>query len=240
MQSWSVGILCYNEEGSLRSVFEKVMNLLHGWDITTWEILLVDDGSKDGTPVIIHELAASDVRIKPIYHTSNLGIGEGIRSIYFNATCDNVVFVPGDGQFDVMELEPYREMDPSIFISFYRRENQTYNAFRNVLSWMNKVFNQLVLGLKLRDVNWVKVYKTELLTRLDLRLHSSAIESEICAKLHLLSVRCLEVQSTYLPRTFGSSKGASFKSIYLVIKDLFKLFFAVSAFRFNKHKHISQ
>jgi hypothetical protein len=149
------------------------------------------------------------------------------------------VFIPGDGQFNVQELLPYKEMETSTFLSFYRQENQTYNAFRNILSWMNKMFNRLVLGLKLRDVNWVKVYKTSILTNLDLRLHSSAIESEICAKLHVLGIRCIEVQSTYLPRTHGLSKGASFKSILLVIKDLFKLFVAVNAFRFNKHKHFT-
>ncbi len=239
MQSWSVGILCYNEEGSLRTVFGKVLHLFHTWELNNWEILLVDDGSKDKTPEIIQALAATDSRVKAIYHNTNLGIGEGIRSIYFNASHENVVFIPGDGQFDIQELIPYKEVDQKTFLSFYRQENQTYSAFRNILSWMNKLFNQLVLGLKLRDVNWVKVYKSSVLKQIDLRLHSSAIESEICAKLNVLGIRCTEIKSTYLPRTHGSSKGASFKSILLVIKDLFKLFIAVSAFRLNKHKYFS-
>lgn len=234
MQSWSVGILCYNEEGSLLTVFNQVRSLFASWALEQWEIILVDDGSRDNTANIIRELAQSDIRIKPIIHSHNLGIGEGIRSIYFNAVNENVVFIPGDGQFDVAEILPFPEINPQEFIAFYREENQTYNTFRNILSWMNKSFNRFALGLVLRDVNWVKIYKLQWLKKLDIRLHSSAIESEICAKMGILGIRPKEVKSKYLPRTYGSSKGASFKSIYLVIRDLLKLFYVVSLFRFRK------
>lgn len=236
MQSWSIGILCYNEEGTLREVHDQVLQLFEKWGLEDGEIILVDDGSKDSTPVIIGELASKDPRIKPVIHPVNLGIGAGIRSIYSHAAKENVVFVPGDGQFDVMELAPYRDFDAHRFIAFYRQENLTYDAFRNVLSWFNKIFNRLFLGLELRDVNWVKVYKRRLLDDLGLRLKSSAIESEICAKLGVIGITPLEVRSNYLPRKAGVSKGASLKSIWLVLKELAKLFLAVNVFRIRKLK----
>lgn len=236
MQSWSIGILCYNEEGTLREVYGQVVQLFEKWGLEDGEIILVDDGSKDSTPVIIGQLASGDPRVKAVIHPVNLGIGAGIRSIYAHAAKENVVFVPGDGQFDVKELAPYRDFDPKTFIAFYREENLTYDAFRNLLSWFNKAFNRFFLGLDLRDVNWVKVYKRQLLDRLDLRLKSSAIESEICAKLGILGVVPIEVRSHYLPRRAGVSKGASLKSIWLVSKELAKLFVAVIVFRIRSHK----
>lgn len=236
MQSWSIGILCFNEEGTLREVFAQVIDLFEKWGLEDGEVILVDDGSQDATPRIIAELAAKDPRVKAVIHPVNLGIGAGIRSIYANAGKENVVFVPGDGQFDVLELRPYRDFDDRSFIAFYRLENLTYDAFRNLLSWFNKVFNRLFLGLDLRDVNWVKVYKRNVLAGLDLRLQSSAIESEICAKLAIIGVRPKEVRSTYLPRRAGVSKGASLRSIWLVLKELSKLFLAVNVFRFRKIK----
>jgi glycosyltransferase involved in cell wall biosynthesis len=236
MQSWSFGILCVNEAGSLPSVYRQVCDLISAWDLQDAEILLVDDGSTDGTGDLIRELASGDDRIKMVIHPHNQGIGAGIRSIYFNAGKDNVVFIPGDGQFDVGELKPFREFPPSTYIAFYREENQTYNAFRNTLSWLNKAFNHLLLGLQLRDVNWVKVYKREMLPGMRLRLQSSAIESEICAKLAILGVRPTEVRSRYLPRRYGASKGASLRSIFRVLRELVKLFAAVTVFRFTKKK----
>lgn len=235
MQSWSIGILCFNEEGTLRQVYQQVVQLIDTWGLEDAEMIMVDDGSSDSTQDIIGELASIDPRIKPVFHPMNLGIGAGIRSIYFNAGKENVVFVPGDGQFDVMELAPYRDFDASVFIAFYREENLTYDAFRNLLSWFNKVFNRVFLGLELRDVNWVKVYKSHVLQGLGLRLKSSAIESEICAKLRISGVVPVEVKSNYLPRRAGVSKGASFKSIWLVLKELAKLFLAVNVFRIRKY-----
>lgn len=234
MQSWSFGILCYNEIGSLPAVYDQVRKLIVDWGLSDWEILLVDDGSTDGTRDWIGRQSDADPAVKAILHPGNRGIGEGIRSIYFNATRENVVFIPGDGQFDVAELNPFPEFPASTFLSFYRIENLTYSTFRNALSWFNKIFNRAVLGLSLRDVNWVKVYKREILTGLDLRLHSSAIESEICAKLTVSGIRPLEIQSRYLPRRHGVSKGASLKSIFLVLRELFRLYKAVALYRWKK------
>lgn len=236
MQSWSFGILCYNEEGSLPAVVSSLMQLIGQWAPDQWEIIMVDDGSRDRTPFIIRELAARNSGIVPIFHGENKGIGAGIRSIYFNARYENVVFIPGDGQFDVHELAPYQTFPTNQFICFYREENLTYSTFRNALSWFNKLFNRVLLGMNLRDVNWVKVYKREIIVDLDLRLQSSAIESEICAKLIYLGHQAVEVKSKYLPRHHGVSKGASFKSILRVILELGTLTFAVWGFRFKQTK----
>lgn len=231
MQSWSFGILCYNEAGTLERVYREVVSLVAEWQLAEYEILIIDDGSQDETPSIIQHLASRDSRIVPIIHPRNLGIGAGIRDIYFGATRENVVFIPGDGQFNVQELKPFARFDEHIFLCFYRKENLTYSTFRNILSAFNKWFNRILLGLDLRDVNWVKVYKREQLLRLNLKITSSAIESEICAKLLITGSLPYEIPSRYLPRTSGQSQGASLRSILRVVRELFHLFFSVLTFR---------
>lgn len=233
MQSWSFGILCYNEAGTLERVYRDVVTLVSEWQLDDYEILIIDDGSQDGTPAIIHRLATQDPHILPIIHPRNMGIGAGIRDIYFKSTRENVVFIPGDGQFNVQELKPYAGFDDHIFLCFYRKENLTYSTFRNILSAFNKWFNRIFLGLDLRDVNWVKVYKRHLLHGLKLKISSSAIESEICAKLLITGCLPHEIPSRYLPRTAGQSQGASLQSIIRVVRELFYLFLSVQTFRFT-------
>lgn len=236
MQSWTVGILCYNEAGTIKRVFLETLDVL-GKMSGNYEIILVDDCSSDGSLDIIKALEKEyQGIIKPVYHKENLGIGLSIRDIYFNASKENVVFVPGDGQFDVKELIPYASFAADNFIAYYRKENQSYSFFRNSLSFMNKQFNRVFLGLDLRDVNWVKVYKTEVLMNLDLQSKSSIIESEICSKLSALSIKPIEVESKYIPRVYGESKGSSWKIIRKVYAELWKVFLIVNAFKRKRGK----
>ena len=235
MQSWSIGILCFNEAGTIADVYRKVKNVGSLMSVR-FEIILVDDCSIDGSKEIIKSICDQDPLVKGIFHDANLGIGLSIRDIYFTAMHENVVFVPGDGQFDVNELLPFSEFASEEFISFYRTENQSYSFFRNSLSFLNKLFNQFFIGLNLRDVNWVKVYKTHLIKQLELKSKSSFIESEICAKLNKLNVKAIEVESKYIPRVYGESKGASWKIISKVYQELLKVYFIVLNFDPSKVK----
>lgn len=235
MQSWSIGILCYNEAGTIENVYRKVKSV--GSRLSNnCEIILIDDCSTDGSDRIIRNICNEDKDVRGIFHEKNLGIGLSIRDVYFNAVNENVVFVPGDGQFDVEELLPFKEFSNSEFIAFYRKENQSYSFFRNSLSYVNKLFNSIFIGLRLRDVNWVKVYKTHIIRQLELKANSSFIESEICAKLNKLNIKPVESDSKYIPRVYGESKGASWKIIRKVYIELFKVF--VNVQRFNPAKVI--
>ena len=100
MQSWSIGILCFNEAGTIADVYRKVKNVGSLMSVR-FEIILVDDCSIDGSKEIIKSICDQDPLVKGIFHDANLGIGLSIRDIYFTAMHENVVFVPGDGQFDV-------------------------------------------------------------------------------------------------------------------------------------------
>ncbi|MEO1515091.1 MAG: glycosyltransferase family 2 protein [Bacteroidota bacterium] len=230
-QSWSIGIICFNEKGTIKRVFEEVVQLLEEFGCDA-EILLVDDASTDGSTELIQQIEAAHPKlVRAFYHPTNLGIGAAISNVYFNSRKENLVFVPGDGQFDVSELRPFRTFQRNEYICFYRKENQTYSLFRNILSYFNKLFNRLLLGLSLRDVNWVKVYKRELVQQMEIQSTSSIIESEICAKLNTLKVRPREIESKYQERTYGTSKGASLINMIRVGKELLQLFRLVRLFR---------
>ncbi|CAA6811197.1 MAG: Unknown protein [uncultured Aureispira sp.] len=221
-QSWSIVVLCYNEAENIERVLEDVQAKLAVISKDKGEIILVNDGSLDGSDAVIKGLlkVAVNKNIKYVHHPVNLGIGKALHSGYEQASGDNVVMVPGDGQFDLAELIPYKNIPPKTILAFYRVENTTYTLSRNILSLFNNVLNWLFIGLKLKDVNWVKVYKNSALQDLTLEINSSLVESEICSKLIHLGHQALEVKSKYLPRQAGESKGASWAIIKQAIIDI--------------------
>jgi hypothetical protein len=96
---------------------------------------------------------------------------------------------------------------------------------------INKKINAVFLGLKLRDVNWVKIYKNEDLKNLNLQIRSSLIESEISAKLFFIGRKIIEIESKYLPRAYGQSKGASWAILKKAIFDTMLLIRVIGKFR---------
>ena len=232
-QSWSIIVLCYNEEENIGTVLQKVQEILLKISNEDSQIVLVNDGSSDNSHQVIQqylEKHRSD-NIDYVCHENNKGIGEALITGYTHSNQENVVMVPGDGQFDLNELLPFKNVPPKSIVAFYREENTTYSLSRNILSWVNNSLNRALLGITLKDVNWVKVYKNEELKKLQLEIRSSLVESEICAKLIYLQNNTIETRSKYLPRTGGQSKGASFKIVKQAIQDILRLVVVLGRFK---------
>lgn len=236
-QTWSIVIFCFNEVDTVAKVTDKVVQTLQHLTETDSEVLIVDDGSHDGSRDVIRQLEKRHATVRYIFHPENQGIGHALRTGYFNARYENVCAVPADGQFDLDELLAHRVVQPDSFVSFYRKENTTYTFARNALSWANRMVNKFLNDFDLRDVNWVKIYKRERILSLHLEIESSLVESEICAKLLLLGDKVLQVESKYLAREAGQSKGASAKIVKQAMRDTILLFSVLRQFR-EQSKHL--
>ena len=233
-QSWSIVVFCYNEVGTVAQVVARAQRLLVAMEVPRYELIVVDDGSTDGSSEVIRRMADSSTEVRAIFHKQNLGIGHALRAGYAAARYENLCAVPADGQFDLDELLPFGNLEPDCFVSFYRRENTTYTPARNALSYANRLLNRWLIGLNLRDVNWVKIYKTAQVQSLPLALESSLVESELCAKLQRSGYRALEVESKYLPRTSGQSKGASWPVVRQALRDTVHLSRVLRQFKNRK------
>lgn len=231
MQSWSAVILCYNERNTIGNIATSAADFFKEISGDDFEIIIVDDGSEDDSLYIIKDICKQNSRIRYIEHNVNKGIGAGLKSGYDAATKENVIIFSGDGQFDFTEIRNFSSFNENDFLCFYRQENATYTGFRVFLSYMNKFINHNFLGIKLKDVNWAKAYKTKKIKTLDLKLKSSLIESEICSKLMILGNKPIEIESKYLPRLYGTSKGSSLKIIFQAIKDIILLIYVITRYR---------
>jgi len=233
-QSWSLIIFCYNEEKTIASVFHATYDLFSKANVRDFEIIIVDDGSRDDSPLEIKKIQEQYTEHTiAFFHEKNEGIGFALRRGYSAAKNENICAIPADGQFDVAELIPHLHVPEKTFISFYRKENVQYTTFRNILSYINKKINYYFIGIQLKDVNWVKIYKNKEIRKFEWKINSSLIESEICSKLLFNGNKVIEEVSVYLPRKAGQSKGASFKILVQAMKETIKLILVLIAYKRN-------
>ena len=228
--NFSIILFCYNENGTLRAVTEKVNSFLQNI-ASKYEIVIVDDGSTDGSAQTADTLAQEFPEVvRVVRHLQNKGIGMALRSGYAAARMEYVCALPADAQFDVTHLSAVKPFTDDTYYAFYRRVTN-YTLYRELLSWVNRLYNQHLLGIFLRDVNWVKVYRLSQLQKVSPELTSSIVESEICAKLYKLKVLPIEIPSDYLERRSGVSKGGGLKTVMRALAETWKLFWVVNRFQ---------
>ena len=225
--------MCYNEENTITSVIQECLEVLKKISSPNYELIIVNDGSSDQSLDKIHIKTRSNPRVKLIIHKKNLGIGPALRSGYLSAKNKNICMVPGDAQFHLKELENHSHIPEDHVISFYRESRLDYSWYRIFISEINRYINKIFLRLNIQDVNWIKIYQKNLLDRLDLRLRSSLVESEICAKAKILGFKFQEYPSQYLFRQAGKSKGSNFKIVTMALSETIKLIYYVYMFKFG-------
>lgn len=239
-QTWSIIVFAYNEEGNILQTLNHTMAILEQLSSSQKELIIIDDGSTDGTSSHIDSFAEGKTFVKILHHKNNRGIGPALISGYLMATMENVCAIPADGQFNPAELLQVPVVSPHTIVSFYRPHKKLYSPFRKLLTFCNRFLNHHLLGLKIKDVNWIKVYKNEDLKNTNLAVTSSLVESEICAKVLTHHKQLIEIKSHYGPRRYGKPKGASFKIIFQAMVDVFRLYKEVKRYRkqfARKSKH---
>ena len=233
-QSWSVIIFCYNEEKTVASVILSAHDFFSKSKVHDFEIIIVDDGSSDNSVAEIKKIQEQFSTNTPaIFHGENKGIGAALRTGYLAAKNENICAIPADAQFDVAEFGPHLFIPEKTFISFYRKENVQYTTFRNILSYVNRKMNHYFIGIQLKDVNWIKIYKSKEIRKFEWKISSSLIESEICLKLLFNGNKVIEEVSVYYPRKHGESKGASLKIVLQAMKEIMKLILVLFAYKRN-------
>ena len=178
----SIIIFCYNEEKNISQVIQKIIDFLSQKRYFNSEIIVINDGSTDDTASIIDSFSNSStpIRIQHIY--PNQGIGNALNMGYNLVTKEYVCAVPGDGQFDIDEINQAQEFSNEYFVPF-NRTKKNYGLYRSALTYFNHYFNQWILKIDIQDVNWIKIYRKNQVHQKHRTLNSSLVESEICAKL---------------------------------------------------------
>lgn len=225
----SIIVFCYNEELTIKKVVLDALEFLKKENFNDNEVIIVNDGSTDKSLMQLNELKKEYGQLKIVNHQENLGIGMALKTGYKEASKQFIVAIPGDGQFDLSDLNKIQDWNESKFYCFYRKD-KNYNNYRNFLSSFNLFLNSIFIGNRLKDVNWVKVYTKSQLTNARPQLNSSLIESEISSKLIKKGYQYEELSSNYLPRIGGKSKGGNFKTVSKALFEMIKLIYIIKKY----------
>lgn len=223
LSSLSIFFPCYNEESNVERVTRAALAVA-GELADDYEIIIVNDGSRDRTGEIAERLAAEHSRVRAIHNRPNRGYGGAVARGLREAAKDWIFFTDGDGQFDLGELPKLIALlDRCDFAVGYRLDRAD--------SWIRKwnaycwgVLVRLLFGLKLRDIDCAfKLLPKSLVEGIELRSQGALISTELLAKARYRGLRLAEVGVRHYPRIAGKQTGANFRVIARAFRELFQL-----------------
>ncbi|MEN6303260.1 MAG: glycosyltransferase family 2 protein [Armatimonadia bacterium] len=217
----------YNEEELLEGALREI-GAAAAAACGDYELVVVDDGSADATGAILDRLAAEDGHIRGFHHEKNRGIGGGIITAAREAQCDRAIICPVDSPLSALQLRAFlaAAADDTIVVG-YRPERLGYLGWQQIGS---KVYHSLacgLLGLRLRDVNWIHMYPTRLFSEVTIEFGGIVYLAEVLAKAKRLGYKFVEVESPMSARIKGVATISKPRTIWRTFWDLWRVWWGL-------------
>jgi glycosyltransferase involved in cell wall biosynthesis len=217
----------HNEEANLEALVEEALAALPAL-AERFEIVAVDDGSRDATAEIADRLAAAHPgQVRAVHHPTNLGYGAALRSGFRAARYDLVGFTDGDRQFRVADLARLTARlagpdAPDAVVGY--RIRRADPPIRTIYARLYKLANRVWFGLRVRDVDCAcKLFRRSALDGVRVESGGAFFSAELLIKLRVAGRTVAEVGVPHYPRTAGSPTGARPAVIWRAVKDFWGL-----------------
>jgi dolichol-phosphate mannosyltransferase len=203
--SLSLILPAYNEAAGIAQAITEADDALAKF-ANDYEIIVVDDGSRDDTSTVVERLVESRSKVRLVRHTSNRGYGAALRSGFEAARGDRIAFTDSDGQFDLADLERLIELTDHAPIAVGYRVDRQDPWTRRFYSWGYNQIIRRMLGTGVRDCDCaLKVYRREALTRLLPESTHFFVNSEMLTRARQQHMEVSEIGVTHRPRRHGAS-----------------------------------
>lgn len=202
----TVVLPAFNEEASLPAAIDQCSILIQ--DLIDWnvEVVVVDDGSHDGSERILKGLQRDSPWLRVKRHPTNQGYGAALRTGFAASRGRYVFYSDADNQFDLSELKEHiglmEEFDLVVGFRIYRFDPLT----RLVASWFYNRLVRLLFAVRVQDVDCsFKLMRRDRLEKLALASDDFFIDTEIVARARKEHWRIREVGVRHFPRRAGST-----------------------------------
>ena len=220
----SIIIPCYNESKTIISLIEAVKKS----PVKKREIIIVDDGSKDGTRDILSELSDPEVRV--IFHAQNQGKGAALRTGFNEAKGDICIVQDADLEYDPQEfqivIQPILdEKADVVFGSRFQggRPHRVVYFWHRIGNGLLTLMSNFFTDLNLSDMETCyKAFRREVIQSINIKENRFGFEPEVTAKISKMNIRIYEVGISYYGRTYDEGKKIGWKdgirAIYCILK----------------------
>lgn len=174
-----------------------------------FEIVVVDDGSRDGTAALVEARRRSEPRLRLVRHPENRGYGAALRSGLREARGELVFFSDADLQFDLAELATLlaHARDFDVVAGYRAPRRDPWGRRAIALAWRSVV--RALFGLRVRDIDCAfKVFRRHVIEAMPLASIGAFVNTEILVRAERAGYRIHEVPVSHRPRRFGRQTGA--------------------------------
>ena len=226
--SLSIFFPMYNEEENIRPALEAAeavcRQMVEQGDLSTYELIVVDDASTDGTGKLADELAAGDPHIRVVHHPVNRKLGGAIKTGFASATGDLVLYTDADLPFDMQELKKavrIQRLYEVDIVSAYRLDRTTEGLTRALYTHVYNFLITTMFGVRFRDVNFAfKLCRRSIFDKIELKSEGSFIDAELIIRATRHGYRILQFGTDYFPRIRGESTLASSGVILTILREM--------------------
>lgn len=223
----SVFLPAYNEEENIQSALEKVLAVLKRLKLANFEVLVVNDGSKDATDKVVTDFSKKDRHVILINHPHNLGYGAALKTGFSHAQYPWVAFTDADGQFDFSEITKLIDRSNGVDMVLGYRLNRADPFIRKVLTFGWKTLALILLGLDVKDYSCgFKLIKKQVYQEVSPLIYEEKVtQIEFLVKAQRKNFKFTEVGVHHYPRRFGKPTGGSIfsKIFWKSLADLLRL-----------------
>lgn len=215
----SVVVPAYNEEALLAATVRGLRTALAALGLRA-ELIIVNDGSLDATGPIADALAEEDAALV-VCHQPNQGLGGALRTGIGVARGEYVLTWPADMPVERADLAPFvAQLGAADVLVGVRSRRAGYNRLMQFNSWLYPRLVAALFDLRLRDVNWIHVYRTALFRQVPLNQRGIPMLVEALVRLRDLGATFLEVPSEMKPRTAGTASAARVRVMWRTLRGL--------------------
>ena len=207
MPGIAVALPAYNEEASLPRTVPPIVEALRR--VTDdFEIVVVDDGSRDRTADVVRELSQQYPQVRLVQHPINLGYGAAVWTGITSGQKEFIFFTDADGQFDISELQKFIPFTKThdLIIGYRAPRGDPPMRLVNAFGW--KVFVTLLFGYVARDIDCAfKLFRREVLDQVYVESRGAAFSAEFLIKARDRGFKTKEIPVSHHPREAGSATG---------------------------------
>jgi glycosyltransferase involved in cell wall biosynthesis len=225
----SIFFPAYNDSGTIASLVITALRTARKLT-PDHEVIVVNDGSADGTAEILEELASIYPQVRIVTHEKNRGYGGALRTGFASATRELIFYTDGDAQYDPAEMEAlWRRFDQNVdLVNGYKISRS--DPMHRIL--IGRVYHHLVktlFGLTVRDVDCdFRMMRRSIFDTVHLEKNSGVICLEMMKKITDGGFRIAEVPVHHYHRAYGKSQFFNFGRLYRTAIDVMKLWWALA------------